>query len=284
MNFYKAILVIGIFVLLTNCKKATTSLPPVVSQNPTSYVLIAEVWSGPITNGESFFFSYDSSHLLTDYMRIQWGGAYTIIGNDTTIGSGFSDTTTYHLEYNNGRVWRQYSKDGNSQSYSEYAYNNRGQLVKATDYNFNGQPDGYGYQYIYNSLGQLTDMLEGSYPYNFHYTFAYNVDGNLAIEVDSTLYTNGPLIYTSEYSNYDSRVNFVKAINGYPTTFATDNNFGTGASISPNNFGRLRYSTSQSAGGVGQTNDYVYQYNDQGLPVQMQSGPWIVTYQYRKYK
>lgn len=258
--------------------------PAGVAQNPTSYELISEVWSGPVTNGQSYLFAYDSTHLLTSYKRIQWGqGGYNITDSGNFPLPGFADTSYFHVEYSNGRVSGLYSVDGGARGYAAYEYDSAGRLVKVIS-----QPGDYIYLYSYNDKGQVTDRKEmNTTAINFHYTYVYDNNGNLVKEVDSTLYTNPPLIYMTEYSDYDSKVNPLRALNGYGISSGADVNFGSGASVSPNNAGTSRYSTNTNGGpdfGPPSTASYNYQYNDEGLPVQIQSGPWIITLQYKKYQ
>jgi len=277
------------FLFLMSCKKGITSAPS-PSANPTSYELVSEIWFGPVTNGQSYLFTYDSAtHLLTDYKRIQWGqGGYNITDSGNFPLPGFSDTTYYHLEYTNGRVSRLYINDGGAQGYMAYEYNSMGWLVKAVYYYLNGQSDNNILLYSYNDKGQVTDMRETNGPTNeFHYTYAYDNSGNVVKEVDSTLYTHPALVYVTECAQYDNKVNSLRALNGYGAAANMDRNLGSGSSISPNNVGTLSYYTNTSGGpsfGSPSTTDYTYQYNDEGLPVQIISGPWTITLQYKKYK
>lgn len=287
----KCTLLIIIALSVISCRKEITPVAASPSQNPTSYELVSETWSGVATNGESILFTYDSTHLLTDYKQIQWGqGGYSITDSGNFPLPGFSDTSYNHLEYSNGRVSKQYVIDKNGgQGYWTYEYNSKGWLVKITTYDLNGQPeDGYTYLYSYNENGQVTDMRQGdaSAP-SYHDTFEYDSAGNLTKEVDSTLYINPAWVQISEYSNYDNKINFVRALNGYPTTYSTGNNFGVVSSFSPNNYGKVEYYGSIQPGdpfGLLSSSVNAYQYNDQGLPVQIVSGPWTVTLQYQKYK
>lgn len=290
MNTKYTCLLISVFFLLMGCRKSMTSAPAGFSQNPTSYELVSEVWSGPVTNGQSYLFTYDdSTHLLTSYKRIQWGqGGYNITDSGNFPLPGFSDTSYFHLTYSDGRISRLYSSDGGAQGYAAFEYNSKGWLVKSTNYFLNGQPQDYVYLYSYNDKGQVTGMREtNTSTLNFHYTFAYDNNGNLVKEVDSTLYTHPPLIYMTEYSDYDNKVSSIRALNGYGTTYAGDYNLGSGSSIPSNNVGSASYYTNTNGSpdfGPPSTVLYNYQYNDEGLPVQIQSGPWTITLQYKKYK
>lgn len=275
-------------IALASCKKDAGSLSSQIS-NPTTYELTSIVWSGPTTNGESIYFTYDSTHLLTDYKRIQWGqGGYNITDSGSILLPGWTDTGYYHLEYNNGRLARQYENDGGAQGYWAYTYNNHGWLTSIATYYHNGQPENITYKYTYNDKGQLTDMWEYGYTPapDFHDVYTYDNQGNLAQEVDSTLEINPAWVQITDYTSYDNEVNVAKALNGYALCTSTTNNFGFSSSISPNNVTGSSFYGSITPGdpwGLLSVDSSIYQYNDVGLPVKQLAGPWIITYTYNKY-
>jgi hypothetical protein len=275
--------------MFTNCKKENSVAS--LSSNPTSYELTSIVWSGPTTNGQSFYFTFNSSHLLTDYKRIQWGqGGYNITDSGNIPLPGWADTGYYHLEYSNGRVARQYIADtvGGMFGYWTYAYNSQGWLTSVRTYYLNGQPENITYTYQYNGMGQVTDMWEyGATPMpDYHSVYSYDSKGDLEREVDSTLFTDPVWIQVTDYTSYDNGINVARALNGYVLSTSTTNNFGFSSSISPNNVTGISYYGSIVPGdpfGLLAVDSSSYQYNDAGLPVQQLAGPWIITYTYTKY-
>lgn len=75
-------------------------------------------------------------------------------------------------------------------------------------------------------------------------------------------------------------------IQDIPLCTTVTNNFGFSSSISPNNVTAASYYGSIEPGypwGLPSAGSMVYQYNDDGLPVQQLAGPWGITYTYNKY-
>ena len=221
---------------------------------------------------------------MTDYIRVKWGGAgISINGQDTITTPGFIDTGYYHLEYQRGRVYRQYVND-QSEGYWSYTYDASGRLVNTETYYMNGQPAYYTEVYSYNAQGEANDMkIYGENPAPaFHYVFNWDTFGNLAMETDSTLGSNPGdfLVYEYTYDAYDQQVNFLRTINGYPMTFTNSSNFWSGSSLSPHNF---QSEVWRYPGPAQSIQPYRYIYNSAGLPTQIQTGPWTVTLRYQTY-
>jgi hypothetical protein len=274
-----------------SCQKTMNS--PTAGMNPTTYELTSIVWSGVQSNGQSFHFQYDSAHLLTAYTWIEWGaGGYNITDSGNIPIPGWTDTVSFRLEYSNGRVRRLYTSDPNgpANGFTDYSYDTKGRLVGTSYYAPDGTPAQGRENYSYDANGRVSDkwLYDGTGKNAYHYCFSFDSLGNLAKEVDSTLFENPILVYIFTYPKYDTHVNWLRTINGYPITFSSDNNFGEGSSLSPNNYQTVLYDANPQGGvpaylmGLS-TITYDYQYNDAGLPVQMQLGPWTTTFTYKKY-
>jgi hypothetical protein len=77
-------------------------------------------------------------------------------------------------------------------------------------------------------------------------------------------------------------VNYARAVNGLPAVLAPNNTLAMFSSLSANNVLSDKYYF--SSGGVTSPSSYTYVYNDEGLPVKIQYGPWIVTLEYEKFR
>jgi len=277
MSRYARFLII--IVICFGCRK--DSVNPVI-QNPTSYILRKETWTGPTTNGESFAYFYNSSHLVERIERYQWG-TYSANGGPTQT---WFDTAYYTFEYQNGLCAKWSMNEGGACGFLVYEYNKRNLPVKRTLYYCNNVPESFTF-YKYDNADKLIERVDSSTAVDFRYTFTYNSETNLVAAICYILWSSPQQKMKYDWSNFDGKVNFIKAVNGLPPTFVWDNDFHSYSSSSPNNSQSENYFTpvsiNDSFGSPNSTN-YSYQYNDAGLPVKMVSGPWTVSFEYEKYK
>jgi hypothetical protein len=226
------------------------------------------------TQAEYFYMTYDSStHLLTSFKRIQ------------ITNSPSTDTTNYQLIYSQGRVSNMImtDRDGGGNGVYGYHYNSKGWLDTVWVI------DGTSEAFKYNNKGEPTDVYEFNNGLTvwYHSTFAYDSSGNLSTEVDSSLYDVPLLVQTTNYTQYDNAVNYIKTINGYPPTWSWDNNFGIASSFSPNNNIAYTFQSSPSSNdpnGIIDPVGFSYEYNEAGLPARIVSGPFTTILTYQKYK
>jgi YD repeat-containing protein len=270
-------------IIFFSCKKEnnnSVSIPYIT--NPTSYVLTSEIWSGPATNGEYFYFTYNSEHLISKIQRIQWG---TESVNGGSMQKWY-DTANYAYEYTHGLCSRWIVTEGGSNWFYTYEYNNNKLPVKRTVYSMGDYlPERY-YLYKYDNSNNLVEIVDSSLNVNFRYEFTYNSNNNLT---SVTSYQGAIPVQKEQYQwlAFDNKINFIKAVNGLPPTFVWDNNFNSYSSSSPNNILTENYYSPADINqpfGPAYPDSYSYQYNDEGLPTTMQDGPWIVNFEYEKYK
>jgi hypothetical protein len=131
----------------------------------------------------------------------------------------------------------------------------------------------------------LVEKTDSSDKVNFRYVFTYTDNNNLESVTNYILWSQRKAKY--EWLSFDDKINFIKAVNGLPPTFMWDNNYNAYSSSSPNNYISLNYYAPINIDqpfGAGYFENNSYEYNDEGLPVKLFSGPWVVTFQYEKYK
>lgn len=246
------------------------------SQNPTSYILRKQTWSGVSSNGESFAYFYNSDHLVSRIDRYQWS-------------NGTADTTYSTFEYENGlcRKWTLY--DGYARAFAYgyfiYEYNNSDLPVKRTYYSDNAV-DFYTF-YKYDNANNLIEKFDSSQSIDFRSVYSYNSDNNLVKATEYILWSSPQQKSQIEWSDFDQKVNFIKSVNGLPITAAYDNNYRSYSSSSPNNYHvESSYDQVNIDQPFGQPfSDYSqYEYNDENLPTKMVYGPWTVSFEYEKYK
>lgn len=279
-----ATILFATFLLLgVSCKKdlLNSSNGPYIT-NPTSYILIRETWAGPTTNGSSFLYIYDTSHLVSKIEQYEWG-TYSVNGGQIQT---FYDTSYYTFEYTNGLCSKSRVQSGGAEGYYAYEYNDQKLPVKRTlYYTATNNVQSYSF-YKYDNANNLVEKTDSSDKLNFKDVFTYNTSNNLVSLTDYILWS-GPQKLKYDWSTFDNKVNFIKAINGLPPTYVLDNNFHSFSSSSPNNPVDESYyvpvDVNQLFTAPNLTN-YAYQYNDEGLPTQMITGPWTVTFEYEKYK
>ena len=122
---------------------------------------------------------------------------------------------------------------------------------------------------------------------NFRYVFTYNSNNNLTSVINYILWSTPQQKVKYEWLSFDNKVNFINAVNGLPITFIWDNNYSAYSSSSPNNYLDQNYYTPVDINQPFGPANYIsnsYQYNEEGLPIKLFSGPWTVTFEYEKYK
>ena len=269
----------AILLVLVSCKKeASPPLQP--SNNPTSYLLKKMTFDHTsATNGESFYFSYNSNNLVIEVKRVEWGGGMI---NGTPQ---WYFTTTYSFAYNGTLpMLCTIKENGDIRTYLEYFYQADRIYKRICKY-----PDGsiqYYTFYSYDGSGRVKEAIDSSDKVNFKHVLEYNT--NLTTSTTYVLWSNPQTKSKTEYSSFDDKVNFIKAVNGLPPTADWDNfNLHSYSSPSPNNMGREQHFWDVDINKdyeVPSTMEYSYQYNDEGLPIKMQYGGWTVTFEYQKYK
>ena len=167
--------------------------------------------------------------------------------------------------------------------YYDYTYTGD-QITKKTIKFANQSIQGY-ILYTYNSDDKLIEAVDSTNKVNFRHLFEYN--NNLTTVTTYNVGTNPQKKSKKEYSNFDTKVNYIKAVNGLPVIFPWDN-FGIGpySSSSPNNYGLEKHFWDvdiNASFGTPTTMNFSYEYKE-GLPVKMYYGGWTVTFEYQKYK
>jgi hypothetical protein len=250
--------------------------------NPTSYILKRQTWTGPTTNGSSFLYIYNSDNLISRIERYQWGTS-SINGGPLQM---WYDTAYYVFEHNSGLCTRWTINEGGANGYFVYEYNPRNLPVKRTLYYGDHTIQSYDF-YRYDDKDNLIEVIDSTDKVNFQYVFAYDQRNNLTSVTNNILWPIPKQKVKYEWGSFDDKVNFIKAVNGLPSTFVWDNNYHSFSSSSPNNVVAENYyapvSTDQPFGSPNFTN-YTYEYNEEGLPIKMHYGPWIVIFEYQKYR
>src|SRR5215471_9095075 len=123
MKKYSPLLFLSTTILFNCCEKnsgITNRYDNVVTDNPTSYLLVSEDWSGPSTNGESISFFYNDQNLVTKIGRYQWG-TYSVNGGPLQT---WYDSSYSYYEYTDGLATKITSSENGGGSYIIYVYNN----------------------------------------------------------------------------------------------------------------------------------------------------------------
>ena len=250
--------------------------------NPTSYILKRQTWTGPTTNGESFLYIYNSDNLISRIERYQWGTS-SINGGPLQT---WYDTAHYTFEYTSGLCTKWTINEGGANGYFVYEYNRRNLPVKGTLYYSDQTIQSYDF-YKYDDRDNLIEVIDSTDKVNFQYLFAYDQKNNLTSSTNNILWPAPQQKAKYEWGSFDDKVNFIKAVNGLPSTFVWNNNYHSFSSSSPNNVVAENYyppvTTDQPFGSPNLTN-YTYEYNEEGLPIKMLYGPWIVIFEYQKYR
>jgi hypothetical protein len=283
MKRYAFIVILSVNLFLAGCTKDNNFMNAYI-QNPTSYLLTKEEWTGPSSNGESFFFFYNDYNLVTKVERCQWG-TVSVNGGPAEM---WYDTADYFIEYSNGLASKVTMEEGGSLAYLIYEYDNGHLPTKRTIYLPDGSVQQYS-SYTYNDSDNLTEKIDYKDADLFRYEFTYNGDNNLTSVTDYILWSNPQQKMKYEWSDFDDKVNWIKTVNGLPPTFVWDNNFGAYSSSSPSNNKNQNYfppiDINQPFDNISFSPVYCsYEYNDEDLPTKMYSGPWVVLFEYEKYK
>ena len=266
-------LLVALLLSIAGCQKESKNA---ISQSllTTDLQLVSFGWgTEPTVN-----FTYDpSSHQLTDYI-----GGYLILDN---LGL---DTVCGQLVYSQGHVaaliWGKVFFDT-----TNYHYGNNGLPDTVTKKALTGAtygPSGWVVQNVtilqtnrYNPNGQLSGAVvytAASDSIDDHYGFSYDNNGNLNWSVDSNFAVHPTTITTYTYTDYDNKINFTRAINGFPATDLLNPHIGLLHTFSPNNVGTISKNGSALV-------KYTYRYNSAGLPTSIIYGQDTVTMKYQQY-
>lgn len=259
-----------------------------LSGNPTSYVLTRQTFEHDRgTNGQSYFYTYNSDNMIAEIMRVQWGKYRENGGPEQT----WIDTSYQRFEYRNNLPYIMWEV-GSGESNVQYSYNADRLPSKRTVYgrDTNNLPIVFEYDlYNYDDKKNLIRVdTWRSDSLLFRYDLAYNDTGNLAsvVRYHQRKTPNEKWGYT--YDEHDTGVNFLRAVNGLPVTFEFRNTQHSYCSFCPNN---PTLKTHNPVVPVGQPfvpkqpDVYSYEYNDEGLPVTMRyADGWTVTFEYRKFR
>jgi hypothetical protein len=259
----KVYLLLASLIVLSACKKdhssAGTSGP---STNPASYALISYASFVNQTLVDSMSFTYDAAaRLLTSYV-------------DIPFGSGQIFPTEYQFSYTNGKCTRiDITAEGYS-TYYTYQYNSDSTVDTVKFYSSPDTVPAASAFFSYNATGQMVDEFDfaGSLNYS-HYVYTYDALGDLSTSVDSSLASSPGFVTTWRYTDYDSKVNLLRAVPGYPTTNSLMPSFG-GQHSSPHNCLQTITTGNIAPGGqyVADTVNFKYTYNSAGLPTQIVNG------------
>lgn len=266
---------------LLSCKKdCNTEAINTIDNNPT-YLLTkttSEHLAG--TNGEIFLFNYNSENQISQIKRIQW-----VFGaSNVQPVQKWYDTTTYSFIYSNNLPVRCIIKENTGSWFYDYEYQGN-QIIKRTIKYADGSIQGYT-RYSYNAEGKLLEAAEFTDKINFRHSIVY--DNQMVTIIKYTLWSSPQKKSKTEYSNFDSKVNFIKAVNGLPVSYTWDCfNIGSYSSSSPQNFGFQQHywdvDIDKEFGAPSSTTNS-YEYNQEGLPTKMYYAGWTVTFEYQKYR
>ena len=272
---WQPVILFLMLVFILSCRKETPKVDAKAKiTNPTDYLLVSQTSTGPTSNGLSYILSYNDENLLSDVENIQWWGG--------SVANG--DTSYCHFEYSNGLCHKFTTNENGSTGSAVYEYNTKGLPVKVVFYTTNTYY--YTDRYEYDAADRLVRVTDSSWQKNFIYEYAYDDQGNPMTEVTTNL-TDSSKTW-NEWTTYDDKINFTRAVNGLPagSLFIGDlsgNYSSMSHSVLTSNFTTTVFPYSSADPGKFQFK-YQYQYNEQGLPTQILSGPWIITNTYRKYK
>ena len=163
-----------------------------------------------------------------------------------------------------------------------YEYNSKGLPVKVVFYNSDiyYKTD----RYEYDSDDRLIRVTDSSWQMDFIYEYSYDGLGNPAILNASNLTDKSQT--RNEWTSYDDKINYLRAVNGLPPESLFFDDFNSQYSIMLHNVltSNFTFIGFISSPGTPTPYQFQYQYNEQGLPIRILSGPWIITNVYRKYK
>ena len=275
--------------LFSSCKKnfdvgSNTNSP--YTDNPTSYILKSQVWSGPTTNGLSYLYTYNNNHLITSIKEIDW----RMQTDNGTSSQKVYDTTYNTFEYMNGLCSKATERINEFNAYYTYEYNSNRLLIKRISVTINNPVKTYSF-YKYDSLNNLIeqrDSSDRSKDLIYRHEFTYDENNNLISEIDSTLFLSPKEVSKTEWSAFDDKVNYLKSINGLPAFFTEKGSEGDNYTFSnkDNPITSCFYypiAVGQSFNDSDVINNTI-EYNEEKLPIKLYSGPWVETFEYEKYK
>jgi hypothetical protein len=263
---------------LVACKKDTHEGLTGNDNNPTSYLLKKQTFEHTAaTNGQLFFFEYNADNQVSQIKRVQWGYRAAPVEK-------WYDTAIYSFQYSNKLPVRCTIQEMHGTWYYDYTYSGNKIIQKTIKY-ANQSIQGYTL-YAYNSDDKLIEVVDSTDKVNFRHLFDY--DDNLTTVTTYNLGSNPQKKSKTAYSDFDTKINYIKAVNGLPVIFAWDSfNTGSYSSSSPNNYGVEKHFWDvdiNASFGPPTTMNYSYEYNEEDLPVKMRYGGWTVTFEYQKYK
>ena len=281
MRKYSILFIFLITMFFISCKKDNNDIKTSNSQNPTSYLLKRQTWTGSVSNGQSILYVYNGDNLVSKIEKYEWG---TYSTNGGTIQTWY-DTTFYSFEYTNGLCTKWIvGKEGTQQNYFVYEYNNDKMPVKLTYYSTDNIALSY-YLYKYDNSNNLIQKIDSTQKVEYRYEYSYDSDNNLASLIEYTIGSNPQRKSKYEWLTYDKKVSFLRTVNGLPVTFGSD--FDNPLFSSPNNYLSEKYYTPvniDQSFGTPEFRNATYEYNDEGLPTKMSDSGWIVNFEYQKYK
>ena len=208
--------------------------------------------------------------------RYNWG---TFSTNRGPIQK-WHDTSYTTFEYKNGLCYKINTIEDFGRAHRLYEYNALKLPAKATTYNFGGQLQDYTY-YKYDDKDNLNEKTRVSnQTTTYRWEYSYDERRNMTREVAYALWSNPQAKIKSEWSQFDDKINYTRAVNGLPIDWIFHPN-----SVSPTN-NRQRHSQVNITEpfNLPYENFSTYEYDSVGLPIREYSGSWIVTYEYEKYK
>jgi hypothetical protein len=265
----KIYLLITPLIIIAGCKKDHSSGS---STNPANYELVAYASYNNGTLVDSVGLTYTSNtHLLNSYTVTVHGGAST-------------NSSTYQLVYSSSDVLRINLVSESVVAYYNYHYNIHDQVDSIYFYTTNTPDPVSSWGFKYNSAGQVSDEFDlSSSRTTEHESFTYDAAGNLNEELDSS-FTPPLRVDTITYSNYDNKVNPIKAMPGYPNITTSLPEFGAQFFSSPNNYGTVATTIEIAPGQYGvSTTNLSYQYNTAGLPTAIIDGLDTVRLTYKQF-
>ena len=250
--------------ILIGCSKDHNSAP---STNPSNYELVAYTGylNGDIPGEYDTLLYNPGTHLLSSYKKVN----YAI---------GKSDTINYQLAYTDGKCTRIDVDSLGYHWYYTFQYNSDAEVDTVQLFNQNGSSLNQFWVFHYNAAGELFDASAFVRDTIVsHYSYNYDASGNVSDEIDS-LFSRPLYIGIAQYSNYDNRINPIKAVPGYPFTILPLNAFGI-SNASRNNYEMVAWSSNTPIPGT--TDNIGYLYNAAGLPTHVGPSSGGMNYTYR---
>ena len=144
-------------------------------------------------------------------------------------------------------------------------------MINTTDYQYDDR--GNRILESHSSGGQLQARI----------AYVFDNDNNLIGRTDSSIWPAQKQVARTVYTGHDDKVNFLKAINGFPG----DEGVEWYPLTSPHNSTSQIYYPAVNTGqpfGAGAQQTFSYEYNDEGLPTTIRTGSQVITLTYRKFR